>query len=1175
MCPSILKRVGFLVWMMYYFLMGTSQGVFTPTAAPAMPSRSRLLFSAIRYLAGKALTILLTIFVGVFVTMLIVSYPFGGTVNPGISPFEMRLESQIYNAVQAGMYDGTFPIVPGGPSFEEQEQAWIEKLRSEVGLNLPFLPRNLLWTFKALSFNWGRLNPNYVDQVGLGQRSDAYSDNIVLQFLPNTLLLIGTAYLLVFLIGIPLALHLARNQGNRLDRFLTFLSPISSVPSWIFAVLLIAVFAVQFRWLPASGMFDFHRPENVLEYTWTLLRHMLLPVTALILSLLFQLVYTWRTFFILYSEEDYVELARAKGLENKILEKQHILRPALPYIITSFATSLIAFWQLTVALEAVFQWPGVGLLYIETLPNYWGETMEVGDLMIVIQLVVTFAYLLGILVFLLDIFYVIVDPRIHLLTPGNVAQTNARVKRKRTSWNFLPLAWVKRTDGTRQAASPGLKRSFSLSEFLRDASENMSQVKRRGALFLQELRAYPSAIFGLVMILLLLAGSLYAVLALPYEEFGREYGEQRVKAQNYVPRLAAPIWFNYLSRTPRLSTLVMDETSEQASVSTRALDNGWLEKTITFKFDYDYGEIPSDVILFLDPKYDEKFPFASMLWTTPDGRTIDLKEKAVSGDTEYDFKSGIAIAKMLNQNSEWKNWFVVGGQYPTPPFKLLFATQDSVEPIPQRGMYQLEITSILFEENSDLQPKLALLGQVYGAAGTDIWRRDLIVPLFWGMPFTLIVGFMGTLMTTMIAMLLPAVGVWFGGWLDAFIQRLTEVNMVLPGLAIAVLANAIFGTHIWILLGVVVVLNAFGGPIKTFRSAFLQAKEAPYIEVARSYGASNFRIISHYLIPRILPVFIPHLVTQIPSFIFLEATLGFFNIKSNYPSWGRIIYEGLSRGALYGSPFWVLQPIFLLLLTGLAFAMLGAALERILNPRVIDSIPLPSQQQDEKRVAILGKRIQINRPRLTGLALLLLLAAIFVPLKEGKTLTSNIIKFLDPIWKSNLPIRPTSVKTDSPPPASASSLTDAPDPVLEILSTPTSLLQSPTDANQPLIPTETLTLPPGEKLPATYTLQKGEYPYCIARRFNVDANELLTLNGLAHGKAFFAGTILDLPQTGIPFRGNRTLRPHPTTYVVSTAGETIYTIACAFGDLDPLLIAQTNDISADSLLLVGQQLNIP
>jgi peptide/nickel transport system permease protein len=97
-------------------------------------------------------------------------------------------------------------------------------------------------------------------------------------------------------------------------------------------------------------------------------------------------------------------------------------------------------------------------------------------------------------------------------------------------------------------------------------------------------------------------------------------------------------------------------------------------------------------------------------------------------------------------------------------------------------------------------------------------------------------------------------------------------------------------------------------------------------------------------VPRILPVLIPFLVMQIPTFIFLEATLGMFNIKSDYPSWGRIIYDGLSKGALYGSPFWVLEPIFLLLLTGLGFAMLGSALERILNPRIIDSAPASSRR---------------------------------------------------------------------------------------------------------------------------------------------------------------------------------------------------------------------------------------
>ncbi len=1151
------------------------------------PTRSRLVWSAVRYLAGKALTILISIFVGVFVAMLLVSYPTGQAGNSGLSPFELRLETQVNMLVQSSIYDGTIPTDPYGGTDQNAVDALTEKLRSDAGLNLPFLPRNFLWTFKALAFNWGKLSSVYVGELGLGPGANRFSENIALDFLPNTLLLIGIAYVLVFLIGMPLALYLARHHGSRLDRVLTVLSPISSVPSWVFAVLLIAVFAVQFHWLPASGMFDFHKPDDPIQYILILLKHMILPISALVLSLLFQLVYAWRTFFIIYSEEDYVELARAKGLKDGILEKQYILRPALPYIITSFATSLIAFWQLTVALEAVFQWPGVGLLYIKTLPNYWHEQIEIGDLMIVIQIVVIFAYLLGILAFLLDIVYVVVDPRIHLLPASHIAQTNARVKRKNTGRDFLPTAWMQRKGPRRPppVAGPVSKRPFTWSQFLRDSRESLREVRMRGRLFIQELRTYPSAIFGLVVITILVAGSLYAVLALPYAQYGLEFDENRMQGHNLMPRLASPIWFNYFSSTPRLSTLILDEHSPNVSVTVRTGENGWLEKTTSFKFEYAYGDFPSDVFLYLEPDYDKKFPFVSMVWTAPDGRVIDLKALAVKGEVNYDFRSGIPLAKLLAKNPEWRDWFVEGGQYPTPVYETLFARPGSPQPILQRGKYQLEIKSLLFEETSDVHPQLVLLGQVYGPAGTDYWRRDLMVPLFWGMPFALIIGFMGTLITTLIAMLLPAMGVWFGGWLDAFIQRLTEVNMVLPGLAITVMANALFGTDIWVLLGVVVLLNAFGGPIKTFRSALLQAKEAPYMEVARSYGASNFRIIAHYLVPRILPVFIPHLITQIPSFIFLEATLGFFNIKSNYPSWGRIIFEGLSRGALYGSPFWVLEPIFLLLLTGLAFAMLGAALERILNPRVIDQIPLDDTKAKQAAAPKIDWLKNYNKRTLAGLVLVLAVFLLVTTSGKAKTFAGQLMKSLAPYYASaSGESTPDPVKNNSALPVPVSSPTDQPAAVSETSSTPrpaspTSTftvlptLVSPTP--DPATPEPTATQIPTDALPQTYILQNGEYPYCIARRFNIDPNVLITLNKLTADQNFYSGTVLQIPRSAGPFPGNRVLQLHPATYTVSIPGETVFSVACIFGDVDPARIAQANLISVDSTLSVGQQLNIP
>lgn len=907
---------------------------------PVTP-HARPFFKALRYLGGKFLIISITIFIGVLITVMLTNQPSKRGLGPPVSPFETSLEAQLYLVVQADINNGKIDLDPNGVPDQNQVKALTDKLRNDMGLNLPFAPRYLLWTIKALKFDWGQLGTR-LGGWGL-QRTTASISDIILLYLPNTLILVATAYLLVFLIGTPLSLYLARNYGNRADRLFTILAPISSVPSWVFGIILLSIFAFQLHWLPFSGMYDIPKPENQIAFLLTLAKHMILPVFAIVLSLLFQVVYAWRTFFIIYSEEDYVELAQAKGLPTKLLERQYILRPALPYFITSFATTLISFWQLSMALEVIFHWPGLGWLYIkEALPNFWGESMEPGELIIAVGIVVIFAYLLGIVAFILDIVYVIVDPRIRLLPANNEMRTKVRGKSRssRGEMRFKPRKEGKGRDSKISSQNPAQRRRISWAQVVGNIKGSISDIGERSGYIYRELRAYPSAIFGLVVIVLLLAGSLYAVIALPYAQVGKDYEQKRLLGRSYIPQTAMPEWVNIFSNPPWLSTLIMTQNDKETNVSIQPLDNGWTEKTITFTFDYPYKESPSEIFLYFDPKYVEKLPFVTLEWKYPDGRTLELKQTITEPSSSYDFESGIGSLQLLKQYPEWSSWFENTIQYAKPAFNLLFAEPGSTKPAPQHGTYQLTVKSVLFEADSDLQVQFVLLGQVYGLVGSDYARRDLLVPLFWGMPFALLIGLVGTLLTTLIAMLLPALGVWYGGWVDNLIQRLSEINMILPGLAIAVLVNVLFNFNIWIILGIVVVINAFGSPLKILRSALLQAKEAPYIESARAYGASNLRIITRYLLPRIMPVLIPQLVTQVPSFIFWEATLGFFNIISIYPTWGRIIYDGLARGALYGSPFWVLEPIFLLLLTSLAFAMLGRALERILNPRIIENIPV-------------------------------------------------------------------------------------------------------------------------------------------------------------------------------------------------------------------------------------------
>jgi CSLREA domain-containing protein len=167
---------------------------------------------------------------------------------------------------------------------------------------------------------------------------------------------------------------------------------------------------------------------------------------------------------------------------------------------------------------------------------------------------------------------------------------------------------------------------------------------------------------------------------------------------------------------------------------------------------------------------------------------------------------------------------------------------------------------------------------------------------------------------------------------------------------------------------------------------------------------------------------------------------------------------------------------------------------------------------------------------------------------------------------------PTSTATETITPPATETMT-----VTLVKSTDTKI---PTFVAPTLIPsstptkTMTVTVTPG--IPENYTLQSGEYPYCIARRFNVSITELLALNNISEGEYVPPGTTLKIPQNGTPFPYTRALHAHTdsTTYTVK-AGDTFYSIACYYGDIDPTALAAANNMSVSDKLTAGQTLRIP
>ncbi len=433
---------------------------------------------------------------------------------------------------------------------------------------------------------------------------------------------------------------------------------------------------------------------------------------------------------------------------------------------------------------------------------------------------------------------------------------------------------------------------------------------------LRELRRYPSAIGGLAIIFFLIGIAIYTVVSMPYSEALEKWrgGDQ----WRMHPVNAGPVWTDRLFRGDKPRTQVI--SSADADIREVPFEGG-KQLRIPLEFRYGSAEFPSEINLFLKALDSPREAFVRLNWHTPSGETIALGGQRVAQEDRVSISQNRSLEGRLGM---------------VPHVGLFAAGSDPEAPEVEQGEYRLTIDAIFFDEEASLEADLAVYGRVHGIAGTDYQRRDLMVALLWGTPVALAFGLLAAVGTTITTLIIAATGVWFGGLIDATIQRLTEVNIILPMLPILVMVGTLYSTSIWLMLGVVIVLGIFSAGIKTYRAMLLPIREAPYIEAARAYGAGNARIIMRYMIPRILPVLIPTFVTLIPTFVFLEASLAVLGLGDPVlPTWGKVLNDAQEQSALYnGFYYWVVSPAVLLMLTGLGFAMFGFALDRVFNPRL-------------------------------------------------------------------------------------------------------------------------------------------------------------------------------------------------------------------------------------------------
>lgn len=277
-------------------------------------------------------------------------------------------------------------ITAEAPSSDEL----IAMRRGELGLDQPLYIQYLNWIGQILHGNLGR---SFVNGRGVGE--------IIGERLPMTLELMGVALLVAFVIGTTLGVISALRQYKLTDYSLTLAGFVGvSIPDFFMGLLLVYVFALELRWLPSSGISTAGDSFSLLDN----LRHLILPAAALALFRAAIFMRYARAGMLEVLNQGYMRTAKAKGLRPSTITLRHGLRNALIPLVTVFGLALPTLFGGSVVIETIFQWPGIGLMFIDSVVNR--DSPVIMGYVLITAIIVMLANLAT------DLAYSVLDPRV-------------------------------------------------------------------------------------------------------------------------------------------------------------------------------------------------------------------------------------------------------------------------------------------------------------------------------------------------------------------------------------------------------------------------------------------------------------------------------------------------------------------------------------------------------------------------------------------------------------------------------------------------------------------------------------------------------------------------------------------------------------------------------------------
>ncbi len=219
--------------------------------------------------------------------------------------------------------------------------------------------------------------------------------------------------------------------------------------------------------------------------------------------------------------------------------------------------------------------------------------------------------------------------------------------------------------------------------------------------------------------------------------------------------------------------------------------------------------------------------------------------------------------------------------------------------------------------------------------GTDELGRDLFSRVVHGSRYSLFVGVVTSLIALFIGSILGASAAYFGGVIDNVIMRIIDVFMCVPPILLSLAVVSALGTNLRNLI-IAITISCIPGNVRLIRSVVLTVAEQDYVEAARSYGTSNVRIIFRYVLPNAMGPIIVNTTMMISSMILSAAGLSFIGmgIQPPTPEWGALLSN--AQTYIFSAPYLLFFPGIFIILTSLAFNLVGDGLTDALDPKLKD-----------------------------------------------------------------------------------------------------------------------------------------------------------------------------------------------------------------------------------------------